>query len=328
MRVPAPRFLLLLVMALFVAGASARVAHADQRSDAKVHYQAGVKAYSSQDYRTAIKEFSAAQAIMPADLNNYNLALCYDKLGEAEPAIQYYKEYLAKVPNTDKRVEIEASVSRLEAALQSAAAKRAEEQRKADEAAKADAARKADEARKAEEARRAEEAKRQPPIGDAANPDTQTATGVGSTGVPSTGQTVSTGDAQLDRVAGIDVNSIRDQRVGGAGSGMPDNRVGPGGPNGNAGVGAAGGSGGAGMQANAGGAPSGPVGMGPDDKPIKKETPVYKKWWFWAVVAVSAYVVYSIAVDGSSSNTRAREVLPPSSPGADPTSGAAPLFRF
>jgi len=331
MRVPAPRFLLLFVMALLVAGAGARAAYADARADAKVHYQAGVKAYGSQDYRTAIKEFSAAQAAMPADLNNYNLALCYDKLGEAEPAIQYYKEYLAKVPNADKRVEIEASISRLEAALSSAAQKKADEQRKADEAAKADAARKADEAAKADAARKAEEAKRQPPTGtgDTTGGTGEVPTGVGSTGVPSTGQTVSTGDAQLDRVAGIDVNQVRDQRVGGAGSGMPDTRQGPGGPNGsvNAGVGAAGGGGAGAMQANAGNGAGGPAGAPDGDKPVKKETPVYKKWWFWAVVAVSAYVVYSIAADGSSSNTRAREVLPPQSPNADPAAGPA-LFRF
>jgi hypothetical protein len=82
------------------------------------------------------------------------------------------------------------------------------------------------------------------------------------------------------------------------------------------------------MQANAGGGAPGPGAVGPDDKPVKKATPVYKKWWFWAVVAVSAYVVYSIAVDGSSSNTRARETLPPMSPASDPMAGGAPVFRF
>ena len=72
---------------------------ADARSEARAHYQSGVKLYSSGDYRGAIREFSAAQSLAPADLNNYNLALCYDKLGEAEPAIQYYRAYLDKVPN-------------------------------------------------------------------------------------------------------------------------------------------------------------------------------------------------------------------------------------
>ena len=346
MRVSAPRFLLLIVLALFVAGGS--VAFADARADAKIHYQAGVKAYGAADYRTAIKEFSAAQAAMPADLNNYNLALCYDKLGEAESAIQYYKEYLAKVPDTDKRAEIEASIQRLDAALQSVSQKKADEQRKADEAAKADAQRKADEQAKADAQRKADEAAKAGAgagagAGAAAGAGQGSAMGAagvvpgeGSTGVPSTGQTVSTGDAQLDRVSSIDINSIRDQRMGGAGSGMPDNRVGPGGgagENGKAGAGGAMGSaggGGAGMQGTASsGNPNGAP-MGPDDKPVKKETPVYKKWWFWAVVAVSAYVVYSIAVDGSSSsgNTRARETLPPMAPGLDSSTAGPALFRF
>jgi hypothetical protein len=47
----------------------------------------------------------------------------------------------------------------------------------------------------------------------------------------------------------------------------------------------------------------------PDDKP--REKPVYKKWWFWAVVAVSAYVVYAIATEDSAQpGSRAREMLP------------------
>src|SRR5690606_38345656 len=116
---------------------------ADSRAEARVHYQAGVKFYNGGDYRSAIREFSAAQQLAPADLNNYNLALCYDKLGDPEPAIQYYRAFLDKQPTTDKRAEIEASIARLDAAAKSAAAKKAEEAR-------------IEEARRAEEARKAE----------------------------------------------------------------------------------------------------------------------------------------------------------------------------
>lgn len=335
MRAPASRFLLLLVLSLFVGVGTSSRAYADARGDAKVHYQAGVKAYAAADYRGAIKEFSAAQQLMPADLNNYNLALCYDKLGEGESAIQYYKEYLAKVPNADKRAEIEASIQRLEAALQSAATKRTDEQRKADEAAKADAARQADATRKAEEAKKAEVAKKQTAGSgggsDAAGVGGAVGTGgavtaevgVGSTGTPGTGQAVSTGDAQLDRVSSIDVNQVRDQRTGGAGSGMPDTHGGP--ATNPSHPGAAGAGAGAGMQANAGA--GGAQGTLPADQqqPAKKETPVYKKWWFWAVVAVSAYVVYSIAVDGSKSPNAVRETLPQSATNAP---GGMTLLRF
>ena len=51
------------------------------------------------------------------------------------------------------------------------------------------------------------------------------------------------------------------------------------------------------------------LGASPTDKPAApQETPVYKKWWFWAVVAVSAYVVYEIATQSSQNPTRAREL--------------------
>jgi hypothetical protein len=365
MRHPVSRLLLILSLALFATGTRA---WADDRAEARTHYQAGVKAYGSGNYQAAIKEFSAAQQLAPADLNNYNLALCYDKLGDAEPAIQYYRAFLDKQPNADKRAEIEASVSRLEAALKSAAAKKADEQRKADEAKKAEEAKieqahKADEAKRAEEQRKAdEEARKQGGagpaigvgggvaggvggaagggvgtaggagvgaaggIGAAGGAGGGVAVGVGSTGTPGTGQAVSTGDAQLDRVNGIDINAIRDQRIGGATSGMPDNRVGPGGvaggPQGQAGVqGQAGMQGPVGAQGQ-GSQGQGPVtaanGPGPADKP--KETPVYKKWWFWAVVAVTAYVAISIATEGSQNpNARAHEMwdrgMAPASPG-------------
>jgi hypothetical protein len=46
------------------------------------------------------------------------------------------------------------------------------------------------------------------------------------------------------------------------------------------------------------------------DQPVAKPTPVYKKWWFWAVVAVSAYVVYEIASNDSSPSSSARVMLP------------------
>ena len=63
----------------------------------------------------------------------------------------------------------------------------------------------------------------------------------------------------------------------------------------------------------------------PTDQPVKKPKPVYKKWWFWAIVAVSAYVVYSIASEGSNSNV-ARSLEQPMPAG--PAAGGVSLFRF
>ena len=325
MRVQPPviRYLVLFLALVFSTGTVA----ADSRSEAKAHYQAGVKLYSGGDYKGAIKEFSAAQELAPADLNNYNLALCYDKLGDPEPAIQYYRAFLDKQPGSDKKGEIEASISRLENAARSAAAKRAAKEK--DEEAKrlAEEKKAAEEQRKADEARRAEEAKK--PAVEDKDPGVGVgvggAVGVGSTGTPGGTGTVSTGDAQLDRVQRIDVNQVRDQRMGGQTSGMVDNRV-NGQPGATPGAATAGGNAAAnidvGAQAGTAGAAGAvappangntanaaqPAGTpDPSDKP--KATPVYKKWWFWAVIAVSAYVVISIATEDKNDDTASR-VMP------------------
>jgi hypothetical protein len=116
----------------------------------------------------------------------------------------------------------------------------------------------------------------------------------------------STGDRQLDRASQIDISRIRDARVGGASSGVPDTHAGPaGGPptpdnvNGQVADGA-----GAGAATGAPPAAAGAAGAGPTDQPKPAaQEPVYKKWWFWAVVGVSAIVVYEIATDNSSSAT-------------------------
>jgi hypothetical protein len=332
-----PRVARYLVLAMAMVFATGTVS-ADSRSDARAHYQAGVKFYSGGDYQSAIREFSAAQQLAPADLNNYNLALCYDKLGDPEPAIQYYRAFLDKQPNTDKRAEIEASINRLEAAAKSVAAKKAEEARRAEEMRRAEEARRAEEMRRAEDARRAEEARRAEdarrpvgPIGPppAPAPDTGRLEGSGSiggsvsvgvggaasgggTGIPGSAMPAPTGDAQLDRVQQIDVGAVRDQRMGGAGGagGMADPRVAGGAPPPRVGV----------------AEPPPPQGMPatPDDKP--KAKPVYKKWWFWAVVGVSAFVVINILTEDSA-EPRARELpLGPVAPRQE--SGGLTLMRW
>ena len=55
------RYLVILLALSFAARA-----YADDRAEARTHYQAGVKFYGSGDYRSAIREFSAAQQLVPA----------------------------------------------------------------------------------------------------------------------------------------------------------------------------------------------------------------------------------------------------------------------
>ena len=308
-----PLHVLRFVVILWVLSVTA-LAHADDRTDARTHYQTAAKMYQGGDYRGAIREFSAAQQLVPADLNNYNLALCYDKLGDAEPAIQYYRAFLDKQPGTDKRAEIEASINRLDAAVKSAAAKK-------------------DEAKKAED-KKAEEDKR-PVLGPVA-PDAAAIAGgaavaggsvsagiavgpaapaptVGPEPAPAPSEAApapapaphkkhkgpavaapTSGDPQLDRVNSLNIDEIRDQRLGAQGEAPAPSANGPavagtqqpGAPN----------------QPNAQPPVTGVAPMNNGGDEPKKETPLYKKWWFWAVVAVGGYVVYQLATSSSSSN--------------------------
>jgi hypothetical protein len=132
----------------------------------------------------------------------------------------------------------------------------------------------------------------------------------GSIGTPGSASPVPTGDAQLDRVNAINIDQVRDQRMGNGAVGTGnDRRTGPAvaandpnGPNDQAPPAADNGAPNAASNAT-----NPPVG-----EPPKRVTPVYKKWWFWAVVAVSGYVVYSLATDSSKSgdSTRGRSATP------------------
>jgi hypothetical protein len=86
----------------------------ENRARAHAHYQAGSAAYASGDFRTAAGEFLQAHAMAPSPINHYNVALCYDSLGEGELASRYYRAFLAEDPGTDRRAEVEASIKRLD----------------------------------------------------------------------------------------------------------------------------------------------------------------------------------------------------------------------
>ena len=305
----------------------------DPRADAKAHYQAGTKLYAGGNYKDAVKEFTTAESLAPSGYNDYNLALCYDKLGEAGPAIQYYQSYLKRVPEAANKAAVDASVARLDAAAKSAEGKKAADDKKiADAKAAADAKKAAaDEkaaqgARAAQAAADAEAAKHAdagavpmpagpagPATGDiAAAPP---ATGMGSTGTPGTGATVVTGDAQLDRVSAVDINSLREQRGGSAPAPSTLDMRG----------------GGTTPTVAAGAQGPAPTQPGAPNQPVAeaKPTPIYKKWWFWVVVAVGAYVIYSVATtSSSSSSSNVGRELPLGPQHAEQTPGGYTLLRW
>jgi hypothetical protein len=322
MRQPARIACLLRYLVVAVALCFAARAHADDRADARAHYQAGVKLYSGGDYQGAIREFSAAQQLVPADLNNYNLALCYDKLGDPDPAIQYYRAFLDKQPGSDKRAEIEASVSRLEAAQRSAS-KKAEARRAAPPPEPPPAGPVLGPAAPPAPSAGpvlgpqppavpsvgpalgpapppAPEAEAPPPARKRRGPAIAGSLGPPSSGPPSSGSP--TGDPELDRASAINIDDIRDQRIGG-GMGGPAEQRGPAGAGSEPSLA----PGQPGVATQSGQLPPAPPPGGSDEP---KEDPVYKKWWFWGIVAVTSVVVYEL-VSSPSSNNNVGRLAPP-----------------
>src|SRR5215510_12950478 len=132
-------FLCTLALALVAGAGSTVVAQPDTKAEARTSYEQGKRMYAAGDYKGAIAAFSRAEQLAPSPYNDFNIALCYDKLGDAEIAVKYYRSYLGKVPDASNKAAVEASIARLEAAQKAASSK-------------------ADDARRAEDARRADEA--------------------------------------------------------------------------------------------------------------------------------------------------------------------------
>jgi hypothetical protein len=309
----------------------------DPTTDARGHYAEGQRLFGKKDYTGAIKEFSAAERIVPSGYNDFNLGLCYDKLGEADPAISYYRSYLTRVPDASNRALVEASVARLDSALKSAQSKAEAKQaaQAKNDAAKVEAQRKADEAAALAQKQKADEQAKVAfpptaptlpagPPGPPGPPQPESAgglTGQFQGADPSVAPTY-TGDPQLDRVATIDVNAVRAQQPGGF---VPDKR------NGQNGLAAQSQPPGA-----AGGIPTPAQAAAQsedtNETPKPKVTPVYKKWWFWAIVIVGGIIVYDFATSNSSSQPGpVRAQSPTGAPtGAFGASGASavPIFRF
>ncbi len=100
-----------------------RVAAADDsRELAKQHFTAGQAKYNAGDYRGAITDFMAADALLPSPILSFNIALCHEKLGEKEAAVKLYRDYLARRPDAPNRTAVEGRISSLDAEIAAAAA--------------------------------------------------------------------------------------------------------------------------------------------------------------------------------------------------------------
>ena len=57
----------------------------------------------------------------------------------------------------------------------------------------------------------------------------------------------------------------------------------------------------------------------PPEAPRVEDKPVYKQWWFWAIIGVGAIIVVDVAVNSGSSSSNQRSA---------PTGSGLALFHF
>jgi hypothetical protein len=100
-----------LVFVIVAAGSAS--AQTSPRDEARTHFTAGEARFKAGDFKGAIREFRAADKLVPSALLTYNVALCYDKLGDANQAAALYRQYLDKRPDAPNRAQVQARIDAL-----------------------------------------------------------------------------------------------------------------------------------------------------------------------------------------------------------------------
>ncbi len=107
-----------LVMALaLLPAAAAGAPRPDVTAEAKAHFKKGTELYRQARYREAITEFETAYKLKPHGVMHFNIAQCYERLGDIAAALRSYHDYLREVPDADDRSSVMEAMSNLEARL-------------------------------------------------------------------------------------------------------------------------------------------------------------------------------------------------------------------
>ena len=77
-------------------------------------YDLGKKAYNAARYEDALGHFQEAATRYASPDFQYNIGLCYERLGKPEEAIRAFRTYLRAKPNADDRANVEDRIFQLE----------------------------------------------------------------------------------------------------------------------------------------------------------------------------------------------------------------------
>jgi tetratricopeptide (TPR) repeat protein len=255
-----------LALGLVFAFGSARVARADDpKNEAKQHFQIGESRFKAGDYPGAIAEFQAADALVPSPILSYNIALCYERLGDDANAVQFYRTYLQRRPDAENRGAVE---QRITAAQQRIDAKKAPPPAPAPVPPPAP--------------------QQQQQVGPAAPAP------VGPPAPKVEGPPIPPSAIEGPSPPGGPADEALVKRL--------PSRSPAAGPSADQ-LAQVGGNGAAPSPGQAEAAPQ-PAQLPVDQGQHKKAKPLYKEWWFWVVVGASAIIVVDVLNSGSGSNAQ------------------------
>ena len=99
-------------------GALAPRAQAQQTQKmAKVHYESGKAYYQQGKYTAAIREFTTALELSKKPVLYYNIALCWERLGDIEKAIAFREKYLEALPKAADADQVKLQIASLKKRL-------------------------------------------------------------------------------------------------------------------------------------------------------------------------------------------------------------------
>jgi tetratricopeptide (TPR) repeat protein len=88
-----------------------------KRAEGKARYERGVAAYSAGRYKDAIDLFLQADALAPSAALSFNIARAYEKIGDDEACLQWYRDFRRRAPDAKNAPEVDERIQALEAAL-------------------------------------------------------------------------------------------------------------------------------------------------------------------------------------------------------------------
>lgn len=84
---------------------------------ARLHFQSGASYYESGSYEDALREFRRAYELSGRPELLYNISVCYQQLGQLEPAIAHLRRYLDEVEEIPNRANLELRAENLQRRL-------------------------------------------------------------------------------------------------------------------------------------------------------------------------------------------------------------------